>query len=71
MTPAQVGTTGSFLAGYSLEGKRRTANVRSHGSPLAQKSRIAQISGTAKLNHLEENFGAASVELTTDDLRET
>jgi aryl-alcohol dehydrogenase-like predicted oxidoreductase len=28
------------------------------------------IPGTTKLHRLEENIGAASVELTTDDLRE-
>jgi aryl-alcohol dehydrogenase-like predicted oxidoreductase len=37
---------------------------------LAQKSWIVPIPGTTKLHRLEENLGAASVELTTgDDLR--
>lgn len=37
---------------------------------LAQKSWIVPIPGTTKLHRLEENIGAASVELTSDDLRE-
>jgi aryl-alcohol dehydrogenase-like predicted oxidoreductase len=37
---------------------------------LAQKSWIAPIPGTTKLHRLEENLGGASVELTSDDLRE-
>jgi len=37
---------------------------------LAQKPWIVPIPGTTKLNRLEENIGAASVELTSDDLKE-
>jgi aryl-alcohol dehydrogenase-like predicted oxidoreductase len=37
---------------------------------LAQKPWIVPIPGTTKLNRLEENIGAAAVELTADDLRE-
>ena len=37
---------------------------------LAQKRRIVPIPGTTKLHRLEENIGAAAVELTPDDLRE-
>ncbi len=37
---------------------------------LAQKPWIVPIPGTTKLHRLEENIGAAAVELTTDDLRE-
>jgi aryl-alcohol dehydrogenase-like predicted oxidoreductase len=37
---------------------------------LAQKPFIVPIPGTTKLHRLEENLGAASVELTSDDLRE-
>ena len=37
---------------------------------LAQKPWIVPIPGTTKLNRLEENLGAATVELTADDLRE-
>ncbi len=36
---------------------------------LAQKPFIVPIPGTTKLHRLEENLGAASVELTLDDLR--
>jgi aryl-alcohol dehydrogenase-like predicted oxidoreductase len=37
---------------------------------LAQKPWIAPIPGTRKLERLDENLGAASLELTADDLRE-
>src|SRR5580704_8100091 len=37
---------------------------------LAQKPWIVPIPGTTKLHRLEENLGAADVELTTDDLRD-
>jgi aryl-alcohol dehydrogenase-like predicted oxidoreductase len=37
---------------------------------LAQKPWIVPIPGTTKLHRLEENLGAASIELTADDLRE-
>jgi aryl-alcohol dehydrogenase-like predicted oxidoreductase len=37
---------------------------------LAQKPWIVPIPGTTKLHRLEENIGAAEVELTLDDLRE-
>ena len=37
---------------------------------LAQKPWIVPIPGTTKLHRLEENIGALSVELTSDDLRE-
>jgi len=37
---------------------------------LAQKPWIVPISGTTKLEHLEENVNALNVELTADDLRE-
>jgi aryl-alcohol dehydrogenase-like predicted oxidoreductase len=37
---------------------------------LAQKPWIVPIPGTTKLHRLEENIGAASVELSPDDLRE-
>jgi aryl-alcohol dehydrogenase-like predicted oxidoreductase len=37
---------------------------------LAQKPWIVPIPGTTKLNRLEENIGAATVELTANDLRE-
>jgi aryl-alcohol dehydrogenase-like predicted oxidoreductase len=37
---------------------------------LAQRPWIVPIPGTTKLNRLEENLGAAAIELTSDDLRE-
>ncbi len=37
---------------------------------LAQKPWIAPIPGTTKLHRLDENLGAAAIELTADDLRE-
>jgi len=37
---------------------------------LAQKPWIVPIPGTTKLHRLEENIGAASVELTAADLRD-
>ncbi len=37
---------------------------------LAQKPWMVPIPGTTKLNRLEENIGAAAVELTDDDLRD-
>jgi aryl-alcohol dehydrogenase-like predicted oxidoreductase len=37
---------------------------------LAQKPWIVPIPGTTKLHRLEENLGAAEIELTKDDLSE-
>ncbi len=37
---------------------------------LAQQPWIVPIPGTAKLHRLDENLGAAAVNLTSDDLRE-
>src|SRR5206468_159987 len=37
---------------------------------LAQKPWIVPIPGTTKLHRLEENIGAAAIELTSNDLRE-
>jgi len=37
---------------------------------LAQKPWMVPIPGTTKLNRLEENIGAVSVELTSADLRD-
>jgi aryl-alcohol dehydrogenase-like predicted oxidoreductase len=37
---------------------------------LAQKPWIVPIPGTTKLKRLEENIGAAAIELTQDDLRD-
>jgi aryl-alcohol dehydrogenase-like predicted oxidoreductase len=56
----------------------RTIGERKNATPaqlalawlLAQKPWIVPIPGTTKLNRLDENIGAASIELTSDDLRE-
>jgi aryl-alcohol dehydrogenase-like predicted oxidoreductase len=37
---------------------------------LAQKPWMVPIPGTTKLHRLEENIGAANVQLTADDLRQ-
>jgi len=37
---------------------------------LAQKPWVVPIPGTTKLQRLEENIGAAAIQLTSDDLRE-
>ena len=37
---------------------------------LAQKPWIVPIPGTTKLHRLEENLGAAAVELTSEDLKD-
>jgi aryl-alcohol dehydrogenase-like predicted oxidoreductase len=37
---------------------------------LAQKPWMVPIPGTTKLHRLEENIGAANVQLTADDLRD-
>jgi aryl-alcohol dehydrogenase-like predicted oxidoreductase len=37
---------------------------------LAQKPWIAPIPGTTKLNRLEENIGAVSIQMTAEDLRD-
>ena len=50
--------------------KRATAAQLALAWLLAQKPWIVPIPGTTKLQRLEENFGAAGLELTADDLRE-
>ena len=50
--------------------KRSTPAQVALGWVLAQKPWIVPIPGTTKLSRLEENIGAAEVELTAEDLRE-
>jgi aryl-alcohol dehydrogenase-like predicted oxidoreductase len=50
------------------EEKKATAAQIALAWLLAQKSWIVPIPGTTKLNRLEENIGAANIELTQDDL---
>jgi aryl-alcohol dehydrogenase-like predicted oxidoreductase len=57
-----------LLAAIASEKQATTAQI-ALAWLLAQKPWIAPIPGTTKLERLEENIGAASVELTADDLR--
>jgi aryl-alcohol dehydrogenase-like predicted oxidoreductase len=58
------------LLGGIAERKKATPAQIALAWLLAQKPWIVPIPGTTKLNRLEENIGAAAVELTPDDLRE-
>ena len=58
------------LLGKIAERKKATPAQIALAWLLAQKPWIVPIPGTTKLNRLEENIGAAAVELTPDDLRE-
>jgi aryl-alcohol dehydrogenase-like predicted oxidoreductase len=71
-------TPEALKANQALVGLLRQIAERKKATPaqialawlLAQKSWIVPIPGTTKLSRLEENIGAATVELTPDDLRE-
>jgi aryl-alcohol dehydrogenase-like predicted oxidoreductase len=58
------------LLGRIAERKKATPAQIALAWLLAQKPWIVPIPGTTKLHRLEENIGAASIELTEDDLRE-
>ena len=58
------------LLGKIAERKKATPAQIALGWLLAQKPWIVPIPGTTKLHRLEENIGAAAIELTADDLRE-
>jgi aryl-alcohol dehydrogenase-like predicted oxidoreductase len=58
------------LLGKIAERKKATPAQIALAWLLAQKAWIVPIPGTTKLHRLEENIGAASVELKHDDLRE-
>ncbi len=58
------------LLGSIAERKRATPAQIALAWLLAQKPWIVPIPGTTKLARLDENIGAAAVELTSDDLRE-
>ena len=58
------------LLGQIVARKKTTPAQMALAWLLAQKSWIVPIPGTTKLNRLEENIGALSVELTLDDLRD-
>ncbi len=58
------------LLGHIAERKEATTAQIALAWLLAQKPWIVPIPGTTKLHRLDENLGAAAVELTADDLRE-
>ena len=58
------------LLGSIAERKKATPAQIALAWLLAQKPWMVPIPGTTKLNRLEENIGAAAVELTSDDLRD-
>src|SRR6266568_1208824 len=58
------------LLGTIAKRKRATPAQIALAWLLAQKPWIVPIPGTTKVSRLEENVGAAAVELTSDDLRE-
>jgi aryl-alcohol dehydrogenase-like predicted oxidoreductase len=58
------------LLGRIAERKKATPAQIALAWLLAQKPWIVPIPGTTKLERLEENLGAAAIELTRDDLRE-
>ena len=58
------------LLGHIAAQKKATPAQVALAWLLAQKPWIVPIPGTTKLNRLDENNGAASIELTADDLRE-
>jgi aryl-alcohol dehydrogenase-like predicted oxidoreductase len=58
------------LLGHIATNKKATPAQIALAWLLAQKPWIVPIPGTTKLHRLEENIGAAGVELTPDDLRQ-
>jgi hypothetical protein len=62
--------TGSRFAWQGCKQKNATPAQIALAWLLAQKPWIVPIPGTTKLNRLEENLGAAAIELASDDLRE-
>ena len=58
------------LIGRSAQRKKATAAQIALAWLLAQKPWIVPIPGTTKLHRLEENIGAAAVDLTPEDLRQ-
>ena len=58
------------LLGQIAERKQATPAQIALAWLLAQKPWIVPIPGTTKLHRLDENIGAAAIELTPDDLRE-
>jgi aryl-alcohol dehydrogenase-like predicted oxidoreductase len=58
-----------LLGGFAQQKKATPAQI-ALAWLLAQKPWIVPIPGTTKLHRLEENIGAAAVELTPEDLRQ-
>jgi aryl-alcohol dehydrogenase-like predicted oxidoreductase len=71
-TPEALKTNQALVDLLGNIGKRKKATPAQIALAwlLAQKPWIVPIPGTTKLNRLEENIGAAGVDLTADDLRE-
>jgi aryl-alcohol dehydrogenase-like predicted oxidoreductase len=71
-TPEALKANQAFvdLLGRVAERKKTTPAQIALAWLLAQKPWIVPIPGTTKLHRLEENIGAAAMELTPDDLRE-
>ena len=58
------------LLGRIAQRKKATQAQIALAWVLAQKSWMVPIPGTTKVDRLDENIGALSVELTPDDLRD-
>ena len=58
------------LVGRFAQQKKATPAQIALAWILAQKPWMVPIPGTTKLHRLEENLGAANIELSPDDLRE-
>jgi aryl-alcohol dehydrogenase-like predicted oxidoreductase len=71
-TPEARATNQAFVDLLGKVAARKNATVAQIAIAwlLAQKPWIVPIPGTTKRRRLDENVGAAQVELTTDDLRE-
>jgi len=67
---AMVDLLGQIAEKKSTQKKKATPAQIALAWLLAQKPWIVPIPGTTKLHRLEENIGAASIELTRDDLRD-
>lgn len=71
-TPEAMAANRAFvdLLGRVADEKKATAAQIALAWLLAQKPWIVPIPGTTKLERLEENIGAVSIKLSSDDLRE-
>jgi aryl-alcohol dehydrogenase-like predicted oxidoreductase len=59
----------ALLDGFATEKKATPAQI-ALAWLLTKKPWVVPIPGTTKLNRLEENIGAAEIELTADELRQ-